>query len=154
MSNRASARGATDSRTRTSSSSRSISSCQRASMRWRCRGPWASCSRRSRLAKPPASGSWSSWKGATQRRAGKSVRGPHGGSVSWPLLIESAGVGDVLLACTGVKVVGAKYERPLVQADILDWDTIMSAIASNEEKYASEPRIAEPPARAGCSELG
>eukprot|EP00617_Octactis_speculum_P025851 CAMPEP_0185769044 /NCGR_PEP_ID=MMETSP1174-20130828/53335_1 /TAXON_ID=35687 /ORGANISM="Dictyocha speculum, Strain CCMP1381" /LENGTH=161 /DNA_ID=CAMNT_0028453985 /DNA_START=177 /DNA_END=662 /DNA_ORIENTATION=- len=43
--------------------------------------------------------------------------------------------GDQLLAVTGIKVVGAKWERQLVRADILDFDTIMSAIGSNDPKW-------------------
>ena len=45
------------------------------------------------------------------------------------------GVGDELVAVTGVKVVGAKHERMLVPAQELDFDTIMSAIGSNEQKW-------------------
>ncbi len=43
-------------------------------------------------------------------------------------------VGDLLIAVTGVKVIGAKFDRPLIQADILDYDTIIMAIGSNESK--------------------
>lgn len=42
------------------------------------------------------------------------------------------GVGDLLLATTGVKVRGAKFDRPLIQADNLDYETIIGAIQSNE----------------------
>ena len=42
-------------------------------------------------------------------------------------------VGDKLLATTAVIVRGAKFERPLLQADIMDYDSIISAVLSNFE---------------------
>ena len=45
------------------------------------------------------------------------------------------GVGDELVAATGVKIQGAKWERQLVGTQTLDFDTIMSCIGSNEEKW-------------------
>lgn len=43
--------------------------------------------------------------------------------------------GDVLLAVTAVKVFGARYERKLIPAIDLDFDTIMGAIGSNQFKW-------------------
>lgn len=56
---------------------------------------------------------------------------------------EAAGVqvGDLLLAVTGVKVIGAKFDRPLIQADVLDFDTILSAISSNQPKWGCNSSI-------------
>jgi len=51
------------------------------------------------------------------------------------------GVGDVLVGVTGVKVVGAKHERVLVPAQGLDFDTIISAIGSNIEKWGCDDVI-------------
>ena len=51
------------------------------------------------------------------------------------------GVGDLLLACTGVKVRGAKFDRPLIQADRLDYDTVIMAIQSNEAKRGMDGPI-------------
>lgn len=48
------------------------------------------------------------------------------------------GIGDVLVGVTGVKVVGAKYERVIIPAKELDFDTVMSAIGSNEKKWGAE----------------
>ena len=45
------------------------------------------------------------------------------------------GVGDELVAATGVKIQGAKWERQLVGTQTLDFDTIMSCIGSNEERW-------------------
>ena len=50
-------------------------------------------------------------------------------------------VGDLLLACTGVKVIGAKFDRPLIQVDVLDYDTIMMCIGSNEKKRGMDGPI-------------
>ena len=47
-------------------------------------------------------------------------------------------VGDELVATTGVVVRGAKFERQLVPTQNLDFDTIMSAITSNEPKFGCE----------------
>ena len=43
--------------------------------------------------------------------------------------------GDVLIAVTAVKVFGARFERKLLPATELDFDTIMAAIGSNEPKW-------------------
>ena len=43
--------------------------------------------------------------------------------------------GDVLYAVTAVKVFGARYERKLIPAVDLEFDTIMGAIASNQPKW-------------------
>ena len=45
------------------------------------------------------------------------------------------GVGDELVAATGVKVRDAKWERQLIGTQELDFDTIMSCITSNEAKW-------------------
>ena len=45
--------------------------------------------------------------------------------------------GDVLIAVTAVKVFGARYERKLLPCYYLDFDTIMSAIASNEPRWSA-----------------
>mmetsp|Transcript_12588 Transcript_12588/g.27950 ORF Transcript_12588/g.27950 Transcript_12588/m.27950 type:complete len:221 (+) Transcript_12588:129-791(+) len=45
------------------------------------------------------------------------------------------GVGDLLIAATGTRQIGAKFERQLIQTDVLDYDTIISCIGSNIEKY-------------------
>lgn len=44
-------------------------------------------------------------------------------------------VGDVLVAVTAVKVVGAKWERRLLPARKFDFDTTVGAIGSNEAKW-------------------
>jgi hypothetical protein len=46
--------------------------------------------------------------------------------------------GDVLVATTGVIVKGACFERQLVPTQKMDFDTIMSAIGSNEQKWGCE----------------
>jgi len=43
--------------------------------------------------------------------------------------------GDVLIAVTACKVFGARYERKLLPAKNLDFDTIMAAIGSNEARW-------------------
>lgn len=43
--------------------------------------------------------------------------------------------GDELIAITAVKVVGAKWERRLIPAMDFDFDTVVGAIGSNEEKW-------------------
>jgi hypothetical protein len=43
---------------------------------------------------------------------------------------------DVLIGITAVKVVGAKYERRLIPARTFDFDTMVGAIGSNEERFA------------------
>ena len=43
--------------------------------------------------------------------------------------------GDILIGVTAVKVVGAKWERRLIPAKDLDFDTVVNAISSNEEKW-------------------
>jgi|AntRauTorckE5430_2_1112549.scaffolds.fasta_scaffold03771_5 hypothetical protein len=54
---------------------------------------------------------------------------------------ESMGVlqpGDILLAVTAIKVVGAKWERRLIPAKDLSFDTVVGAIGSNEQKWGCE----------------
>mmetsp|Transcript_12120 Transcript_12120/g.18266 ORF Transcript_12120/g.18266 Transcript_12120/m.18266 type:complete len:149 (-) Transcript_12120:103-549(-) len=51
---------------------------------------------------------------------------------------EASGViqsGDILIATTAVKVIGAKWEVRLIPVLELGFDTIMSAIGSNEPKW-------------------
>jgi hypothetical protein len=43
--------------------------------------------------------------------------------------------GDVLVAITAVKIVGAKWERRLIPARKFDFDTVVGAISSNEPKW-------------------
>lgn len=43
--------------------------------------------------------------------------------------------GDILLATTAIKVLGAKWERRILPCRNLDFDTIMGAIGSNEAKW-------------------
>eukprot|EP00980_Cylindrotheca_fusiformis_P008211 scaffold1736_cov127-Cylindrotheca_fusiformis.AAC.25 len=43
--------------------------------------------------------------------------------------------GDVLVAITAVKIVGAKWERRLIPAKSFDFDTVVGAIGSNEAKW-------------------
>ena len=45
-------------------------------------------------------------------------------------------VGDVLVAVTAVKIVGAKYERRLIPARKFDFDTAVGAISSNQPKWS------------------
>lgn len=45
-------------------------------------------------------------------------------------------VDDVLIGITAVKVVGAKYERRLIPARKFDFDTMVGAIGSNEERFS------------------
>ena len=47
-------------------------------------------------------------------------------------------VGDVLVACTATKVVGAKWERRLIPARNFDFDTTVGAIGSNEPKFGCQ----------------
>jgi len=46
--------------------------------------------------------------------------------------------GDILLAVTAIKVVGAKWERRLIPAKDLSFDTVVGAIGSNEVKWGCE----------------
>jgi len=51
---------------------------------------------------------------------------------------EKSGVvqpGDILIAVTACKVFGARYERKLLPAVGMDFDTIMAAIGSNEARW-------------------
>lgn len=43
--------------------------------------------------------------------------------------------GDVLVAVTAVKIVGAKWERRLIPARDFDFDTAVGAIGSNDPKW-------------------
>ena len=45
-------------------------------------------------------------------------------------------IDDVLIGITAVKVVGAKYERRLIPARKFDFDTMVGAVGSNEERFA------------------
>ena len=44
--------------------------------------------------------------------------------------------GDVLVGITAVKIVGARWERRLIPARKFDFDTVVGAIGSNEEKWS------------------
>ena len=46
--------------------------------------------------------------------------------------------GDVLVGVTAIKVVGAKWERRLLPAKDLSFDTVVGAIGSNEQKWGCE----------------
>lgn len=46
--------------------------------------------------------------------------------------------GDVLVGITAVKVIGAKWERRLIPAKDLSFDTVVGAIGSNDEKWGCE----------------
>jgi hypothetical protein len=46
--------------------------------------------------------------------------------------------GDVLIGVTAVKVIGAKWERRLLPAKDLSFDTVVNAIGSNESKWGCE----------------
>mmetsp|Transcript_2726 Transcript_2726/g.5086 ORF Transcript_2726/g.5086 Transcript_2726/m.5086 type:complete len:253 (-) Transcript_2726:181-939(-) len=46
--------------------------------------------------------------------------------------------GDVLVGITAVKVIGAKWERRLIPAKDLSFDTVVGAIGSNDEKWSCE----------------
>jgi hypothetical protein len=46
--------------------------------------------------------------------------------------------GDVLIGVTAVKVIGAKWERRLLPAKDLSFDTVVNAIGSNEPKWGCE----------------
>ena len=43
--------------------------------------------------------------------------------------------GDILIALTAVKISGAKWERRLIPAMEFDFDTVVGAIGSNDEKW-------------------
>ena len=45
--------------------------------------------------------------------------------------------GDVLIAVSAVKVFGARFERKIVPAADFDFDTVVSAIDSNEPRYGA-----------------
>ena len=47
-------------------------------------------------------------------------------------------IGDVLVGVTAVKIVGAKWERRMIPARKFDFDTVIGAIGSNEEKWGCE----------------
>jgi len=46
--------------------------------------------------------------------------------------------GDILIGVTAIKVIGAKWERRLIPARDLSFDTIVDAISSNEPKWGCE----------------
>ncbi|GFH54977.1 hypothetical protein CTEN210_11453 [Chaetoceros tenuissimus] len=45
---------------------------------------------------------------------------------------------DVLIGVTAIKVVGAKWERRLIPAKDLSFDTVVGAIGSNEQKWGCD----------------
>mmetsp|Transcript_41634 Transcript_41634/g.96264 ORF Transcript_41634/g.96264 Transcript_41634/m.96264 type:complete len:215 (+) Transcript_41634:150-794(+) len=45
--------------------------------------------------------------------------------------------GDVLVGVTGIRVGDVKFERQMICAEDLDFDTVMSAIGSNIEKWST-----------------
>jgi hypothetical protein len=47
-------------------------------------------------------------------------------------------VGDNLVAITAVKIVGAKYERRLIPCRKFDFDTMVGAIKSNDQKWGCD----------------
>ena len=47
-------------------------------------------------------------------------------------------VGDDLVAVTGIKMIGAKYERILFDARRWDFDTVVDAIQSNTPSFGCE----------------
>lgn len=49
--------------------------------------------------------------------------------------------GDVLVAITAIKVVGAKWERRLLPAKKFNFDTVVGAIGSNEKKWGCDDVI-------------
>lgn len=64
-------------------------------------------------------------------------------------------VGDKLIACTAIKVMGAKWERFLVDTTKLDFETCMSALQSNKAQFGAKDIIMhvkrEPVAAASAS---
>jgi len=46
--------------------------------------------------------------------------------------------GDILIGITAIKVVGAKYERRLIPAKDLNFETVVNAIGSNEAKWGCD----------------
>ena len=46
--------------------------------------------------------------------------------------------GDILIGVTAIKVVGAKWERRLIPAKDLSFDTVVDAIGSNEMKWGCD----------------
>ena len=46
--------------------------------------------------------------------------------------------GDILIGVTAIKVIGAKWERRLIPARDLSFDTIVDAISSNDPKWGCE----------------
>ena len=49
--------------------------------------------------------------------------------------------GDILVAITAIKVVGAKYERRLIPARKFDFETMVGAIESNDSRFSCEDVI-------------
>lgn len=49
--------------------------------------------------------------------------------------------GDVLVGITAIKVVGAKWERRLIPARNFDFDTVVGAIGSNDQKWGCQDVI-------------
>lgn len=46
--------------------------------------------------------------------------------------------GDVVIGVTAIKVIGAKWERRLIPAKDLDFDTVVGAIQSNQLKWGCQ----------------
>jgi len=53
-------------------------------------------------------------------------------------LMGSVQKGDVVIGVTAIKVIGAKWERRLIPARDLDFDTVVGAIQSNQMKWGCE----------------
>ena len=49
--------------------------------------------------------------------------------------------GDVLVGITAIKVIGAGFERRLIPARPFDFDTVVGAIGSNEQKWGCQDVI-------------
>jgi len=65
--------------------------------------------------------------------------------------------GDLLVAITAVKIVGAKYERRLIPCRKFDFDTMVGAVESNDRKFGCNDVIMmfeRPPAVAIAAESG
>lgn len=45
-------------------------------------------------------------------------------------------IGDILVGVTAIKVVGAKFERRMIPARTFNFDTVVGAISSNEQKWS------------------
>jgi len=80
-----------------------------------------------------------------QRPLGIQFEEQDGGGVAVTELVDDGNAaidgvvkpGDVLIAVTAVKVFGARFERKIVPAGDFDFDTVVSAISSNEPRYGA-----------------